>query len=174
MSMCPVPPPRLYWSMTLGIQYVSTSITSPFWTHKKILALQWWQQNGCTRWRNFWQGVQNKTSYHTFTIKISWHSHIPTERGMFCLEHFEQTVHPVPGFLSDTESVSLAAQPFPSCCKMFWLKAVTFLTSFECPQPASYVKALGQKKVQLVYHAHMFVATYSSTSSREQLNSWMW
>ena len=24
-----------------------------FWTHKKILTLQWWQQNICTRWRNF-------------------------------------------------------------------------------------------------------------------------
>ena len=118
----------------------------PFWTHKKRLALQWWQRNGCTRWRNIWQGVQNKTSYLTFSIKISWHSHIPTERGMFCLEQFEQTVHLAAGFLSDTDSVSLAAQPFPSCCQMFWLKDVTFLTSFEGAQPASYVKALGQKK----------------------------
>ena len=65
----------------------------PFWTHNKILTLQWWQQNGCTRWRKFWQAVQNKTSYHAFTIKISWHSHIPMERGIFFLEQFEQTVH---------------------------------------------------------------------------------
>ena len=93
---------------------------------------------------------------------------------MFCLEQFKQTVHLATGFLSDTESVSLAAQPFPSCCKMFWLKAVTFLTSFEGAQPASYVKALGQKKVQFMYYAHMFVATYSSTILWEQLNSWMW
>ena len=47
----------------------------PFWTHNKMLTLQWWQQNVCTRWRNVWQAVQNKTSYRTFTIKISWHSH---------------------------------------------------------------------------------------------------
>ena len=93
---------------------------------------------------------------------------------MFCLEQFEQTVHLAAGFLSDTDSVSLAAQPFPSCCQMFWLKDVTFLTSFEGAQPASYVKALGQKKVQLMYHAQMFVATYSSTSSWKQVNSWMW
>ena len=66
---------------------------SPFWTHNKILTLQWCQQNDCTRWRNFWQAVQNKTSYHTLTIKISWHSNIPMERGIFCLEQFEQTVH---------------------------------------------------------------------------------
>jgi len=92
---------------------------------------------------------------------------------MLCLEQFAQTIHLAAGFLSDSDSVSLAAQPFPSCCQMFWLKAVTFLTSFEGAQPASYVKALEQKKVQLIYHAHMFVATYSSTSSWEQLNSWM-
>jgi len=57
---------------------------------------------------------------------------------------------------------------------MFWLEAVTFLTSFEGAQLGSSVKALGQKKVQLMYHAHMLVATHSSTSSWEQLNSWMW
>ena len=44
------------------------------------------------------------------------------------------------------ESVSLAAQPFPSCCKVFWLKAVTFLTSLEGAQPAGSVNALGRKK----------------------------
>ena len=96
------------------------------------------------------------------------------ERGIFCLEQFEQTVHLAAEYFSDTESVSLAAQPFPLCCEMFWHKAVTFLTSFEGAQPASSVKALGQKKVQLMYHAHMFVAAYSSTSSWEQLNSRMW
>ena len=55
------------------------------------------------------------------------------------------------------DSVSLAAQPFPSCCKMFWLKKVTFSTSFEGAQPANSVKALGQKNVQLMSHAHSWL-----------------
>jgi len=141
----------------------------PFWTHNKILILQWWQQNGCTRWRNFWQGVQIKTSYHTLTIKISWHSHIPMERGIFCLKQFEQTVHLAAEFLSDTESVSLAAQPFPSCCKMFWLKAVTFLISFEGAQPARSVKALGQKKYSW---CTMPTCSLQPTAQQVHGNSW--
>jgi len=47
-------------------------------------------------------------------------------------------------------------EALPFVFQMIWLKAVTFLTSFE---GAQLCQGVGTKKAQLMYHAHMLVAT---------------
>jgi len=85
----------------------------------------------------------------------------------FTVNSSKQTVHMAAGcfqtqmrkakgavpLMGEWESLSLATQPFPSCCKVFWHKAVTFLTSYEGAQPAGTVKALWQKQTNQQTHS---------------------
>jgi len=89
------------------------------------------------------------------------------ERGIFCLEQFEQTVHMAAGcFQTQVWKAERSAydetvyrwqhNPSLRVVKCFDSKQSPFWP-LEGAQPADSVKELGQKNVQLMYHAHSWL-----------------